>query len=573
MLSQRERRARLIRRYLMAATLLVAVLALFPLYSRFKADVEPLAPGVLLGGLDLTADKDPDVIIGHVREVFDRPIGVTFRNRQFPLQPAEIDFTIDAGAMLTEGMQYLDGLAMVDIAVRNGLGLPQQQRLVPLRYHYDEAKLAMWVAARAQEVNAPAIGARLVSSSTVAAAVAGSEPVTATLEAAAETAPAAETEAGATPAPALPFTTAYRWSPGESGIAVDEAASAQAIIDAFTRPTARGAELVYTVTPPPPPGMADLEQQLALYARSFPGTVGIYVEPLGALPAGEQATAAVNGDVAFSAMANSVLGVGVVLMERLRAGVQANNPAAQTLGLALDQALGSSNFFAANQLISWLGDDDRLLGARRITDKLRQAGWTNSYWQTGYEAAEELPPLPTAANRGPVNTFPDPNLQTTPAEMGRLLAEIARCQNRGGRLLATFPDTLLPQECATLLFYLSHVEFRELIWGGLPEPEQQWIVHRHGYSAGEMSDVALIWGPRGPYVLSVFLQKPNFLEFGEGNPVIKEISRLVWSFFEFQTQMGVQLPDYGEPPVLQPSSGYIPAEPSYPPSVANPRGW
>ena len=43
--------------------------------------------------------------------------------------------------------------------------------------------------------------------------------------------------------------------------------------------------------------------------------------------------------------------------------------------------------------------------------------------------------------------------------------------------------------------------------------------------------------------------------------------------FEFQTQMGVQLPDYGEPPVLQPSSGYIPAEPSYPPSMANPRGW
>lgn len=57
MLSRRKRRARLIRRYLMAATLLVAVLALFPLYSRFKADVEPLAPGVLLGGLDLTADK------------------------------------------------------------------------------------------------------------------------------------------------------------------------------------------------------------------------------------------------------------------------------------------------------------------------------------------------------------------------------------------------------------------------------------------------------------------------------------------------------------------------------------
>lgn len=96
-------------------------------------------------------------------------------NRKFPLQPAEIDFTIDAGAMLTEGMQYLDGLAMVDIAVRNGLGLPQQQRLVPLRYHYDEAKLAMWVAARAQEVNAPAMRTRLVSSSTVAAAVAGSE--------------------------------------------------------------------------------------------------------------------------------------------------------------------------------------------------------------------------------------------------------------------------------------------------------------------------------------------------------------------------------------------------------------
>ena len=103
---------------------------------------------------------------------------------------------------------------------------------------------------------------------------------------------------------------------------------------------------------------------------------------------------------------------------------------------------------------------------------------------------------------------------------------------------------------------MTHDEFQELIWAGLPRPDTAWIVHKHGFAFESHSDVALVWGPTGPYVLSVFLFRQGWMDWDTSNTAMKTISRITWNFFLFQQeQLGLTAP---EPFVLTPPPGYIP---------------
>jgi hypothetical protein len=217
-----------------------------------------------------------------------------------------------------------------------------------------------------------------------------------------------------------------------------------------------------------------------------------------------------------------------------------------------------------------LGDGDSAAGLRRFNAFLREVGLTNTYMQTGYDAPTQLPVLPTAANqRTDIDTEPDNNVQTTAADLGRMLAAIYRCTQGEGMLLELHATSITPDECRTLLFYMTHDEFRELVWGGLPTPDEQWIVHKHGFSAWHHSDAALIWGPTGPYAVTMFLYRPGWLDWATSNETFKSASRLIWRFFEFRREQG--LPAAGEPLELAPPPAYVQVA-EYASSQANPRG-
>ncbi|RIK50158.1 MAG: hypothetical protein DCC57_12325 [Chloroflexi bacterium] len=95
-----------------------------------------------------------------------------------------------------------------------------------------------------------------------------------------------------------------------------------------------------------------------------------------------------------------------------------------------------------------------------------------------------------------------------------------------------------------------------MIWAGLPRPNTAWIVHKHGFAYESHSDVALIWGPTGPYVLSIFLYRRGWMDWETSNTTMKSISRMVWNFFVFQQAQQASKP----PPamILQPPPGYAP---------------
>ena len=521
------------RRFSLFVISLILVLAIFPVYTRFKVAAAPVAPGVYLGGLDLSTLKDADAIRAHLDTLYSQPISVYFGDERLVLEPHEVDFHVDVAQMIGEAEQFLAGPDFLDIAVRHAVGLDQRRRDVPVRYMLDSAKLRAWLEQVAAEHDRPPQRARALP-------------------------PSAAWYAGLTPDDAaLPddfvglANNDWHWTPGAPGYTLDVDASIPRVIQALTSSDARMAELALIETPPPTPNMDDLARALDSYTSNFPGFAAIYVHDL---TTGDEAQ--VDDAVAFSGMSTLKIAIVTAIMQQID-DITPDNPASSEIGQWIDFALGESNNYAANLLLTQLGGGDMTAGARTFTAFMRDLGLDDTYMQSGYDFATQLAPIPTAANtREDWDTDPDSNLQSTPRDMGRLLSAVYDCTQGTGLLLERFPDDFTPDECMHILFYMSHNEFQELLWGGLPQIDQTWLVHKHGFAFESHSDVALVYGPAGPYVVSVFLFRSGWMDWETSNGTMKNISRIIWNFFDFYQQQTGVAP--GAPLELEPPPGYIP---------------
>jgi len=522
------------------------VLSLFPLYSYYKGVAAPIPPGVRLGGVDVTGMKTTAEIRAHLDPIYHELLGVRFQNRLLKLDPDDFGFTVDFEQMVADAGQYLRGWAFVDIAVREAIGLPQQVRNVPVRYTVDEAKLRAWLESVAAELDTAPIAARVVD-------------VTAT------TAPAG---ALPTPTPTFPATVpqprrGLQWTPGAPGYAIDIDASIERIIAGLTSYDAREVELAIREIPPPLPTMADLEPQLVRLLDDYPAFTTVSIIDL---QHGDAAN--VDGDAAFSAMATLRIALAAAVMEKLPNGIAAGDPDAQQVGQWLDLALGKDPNEPANAALAWLGDGNAVVGAQRLTAFVRSLGLENTFTQGEFGGAAQTPITTPSNQRERPNTRPDANMQTTPADMATLLAAIYQCTQDGGILRFRYPATITPDECATILFYMTHNELRDALWRGLPDWDARWIVHRHGLLPAQHGEVALVWGPTGPYVISAFVFNPGLVGWEVANQAVADLSRIVWEFFVFQRTQGA--PEAGAPPTLTPPPGYVVVDDEYAPSAANP---
>lgn len=505
--------------------LLLTILALFFIlyparfYTQFKAAAAPIPPGVLLGGLDLSALHERDTIAEHLASVYSQPIAVYLGDERFTLSPADVDFNVEVDLMIAEASEYLHGPDFVDIALRHALGFDQRTRNVPVHYTMNGDKLRAWLDTVASEQQQGES-----SASTLPALTRWTNE---------ESALSATSSATGGSLPAG-FVGAvhrdWRWQPSAPTFTFDMDASTEAVIDALASRDAREATLIVDYDAEEPVSFADLERALDNYLSTFPGFAAVYVEDL---TTGE--TARVDADVSFSGMSTMKIGIVAAMMDKLD-GLPAGNIDARETGQLMDLALGESNNTAANLLLARLGDGDTAAGARRFTNFARDLGLESTYMQTGYDAGRSAAQLATPGNtREDWDTNPDPNLQSTPADMGHLLAAIYRCAQGEGPLLERF-NTFTPEECQYVLFYMAGDEFQELLWAGVPQPDSQWFVHKHGFAYETHSDVALVWGPGGPYVISVFLYRSGWLDWPTSNGSMKAISRMTWNFFELRAQ-------------------------------------
>lgn len=518
-------------RFLQFVLFLVLILALFPLYTHFKVQAAPIPPGVYLAGLDMSEVKDPNEIRQHIDRIYQQPIDVRFGDARLVLQPAAVDFTVDVDQMVSEAGQYLEGTEFLDIAVREALGFEQRRRDIPVRFMLNNEKLRTWLAQVAAEQNHAASPARLLT-------------------------PSPRWTEGSTTGTALPpgyvgvASRDWSWIEGKPGQTLDLEASIPLVIQALTAGDERIVRLALQETPAPLPTMEDLAREINAYLLNFPGFGAAYVQDLNT---GEEAL--VDADISFSGMSTLKIGIVSAIMQKLPNGIALNDEESDLVGQWIDYALGESNNHAANQLLGFLGDGSVDVGTARFTAFMHELGMTSTYMQSGYDAQVQLAQISTPGNQsGQWNTNPDSNLQTTTAEMGRTLAAIYECSQGGGLFIETFGDTITPDECQAILFYMTHDEFQELVWAGLPRPERAWVVHKHGFAFESHSDVALVWGPTGPYVISIFLYREGWMDWQNSNGAMKTISRITWNFFDFQRQrLGLTTPG---PFILVPPPGY-----------------
>ena len=171
-----------------------------------------------------------------------------------------------------------------------------------------------------------------------------------------------------------------------------------------------------------------------------------------------------------------------------------------------------------------------------LNNSLSLLGLKNTFMAVPYDSdLTAAPHIVTEANsRTDLNTQPDPYIQTTPRDMALMLEMIVECSRGGGTLLAAYPGQLTEAECKQALDFLSLNEVHEMITAGVPQGTR--VIHKHGYAADTHGDVAAIWGPVGPYVLSVYLYQPPWLEWAISNPTMQDLSKAVWNYYVMRSK-------------------------------------
>jgi beta-lactamase class A len=271
---------------------------------------------------------------------------------------------------------------------------------------------------------------------------------------------------------------------------------------------------------PPPPGIEALGRLFEARLDDFPGIASVYLYHV---PTGQEV--AINADVAYAGMSTMKIAILTELYRKLTIG-----PGVETTKLITETTSTSGNF-TANLLLGIIDDGSPDEGVRILNESLRKLGLKNTFMATPYDRQYKTPPrVVTEANsRTDLNTVPDPYMQTTPRDMGTVLAMLVECREGKGALLAAYPDQYRPDECGQALDFLALNEVTELIVGGLPQGTK--AVHKHGYVPDTHGDVAAIWGPQGPYILSVFLYSPGWLMWDLSNPTMQDLSRAAWNYF------------------------------------------
>ena len=324
------------------------------------------------------------------------------------------------------------------------------------------------------------------------------------------------------PQPPVPVPATLNFQPGEPGNQINVDASRPLVEAALFRASDRQATLVVDQLPSLPPDLNILGRLLENHLSDFDGTYAIYITDL---QTGE--SFGINQGVAFSGM--SIVKI-PIMVETFRALDREPNIEETKL---LTQTMSESGNFTANLLLDVIaGEDNGMLGAEKVTQSMWHLGLENTFIAVPYE--EDLPgTYETEANqRTDINTLPDPKMQTTPEDIGMLLEMIYQCAAGGGTLLAAFPGEITSEECQFMLTMMNQNRIGSLIEAGVPEGTS--VAHKHGWTAETHGDAGLVLTPGGDYVLVEYMHTPGWLEWQVSSPLLADISRATYNYFNFE---------------------------------------
>jgi hypothetical protein len=140
-----------------------------------------------------------------------------------------------------------------------------------------------------------------------------------------------------------------------------------------------------------------------------------------------------------------------------------------------------------------------------------------------------------ANSRTDLTTEPDPYMQTTPLDAGRLLEMVYYLSKGGGTLPAAYPGQLTAEEGQAMLDLMLQNHEAILLEGGLP-PEAR-LAHKHGYVADTHADAAIVLTPDGDgddvdaLVLAVFIYYEQGWLGQHSLPLFADIARASYNYY------------------------------------------
>lgn len=340
------------------------------------------------------------------------------------------------------------------------------------------------------------------------------------------------------PGPAQPIAGTTQFQLGEPGTTINVDSALTQIENALFSPSERRVDLVVQQSATARPNLQNLQVQMQqiMEVAGYDGIADIYFQDLAT---GQDlhfiyrlgSNLPNQPDIAFTAASLMKVPVLVSTFKHLDGA-----PDARVQELFREMIAQSLNE-ATDALMS-----EVVIGPRApisVTEDLQALGLNNSFLAGYfYLGAPLLERYSTPANqRSDVNTDPDPYNQTTPTDMGMLLADIYQCASEGGGTLrAVFPDQITQAECQDMLDILSQNRIGILLEAGVPEGTR--VAHKHGWVTNPntqvinvMSDAGIIFSPSGDYVLVITFYQPVQLIFDPISAIFSDLSEAVYNYY------------------------------------------
>ncbi len=286
-----------------------------------------------------------------------------------------------------------------------------------------------------------------------------------------------------------------------------------------------GAEIV-----PPSPEFAALGEQIAaimLNAGFDPVTSTFGAFFLMDLQTREAIS--IGGEVAFSGMSVNKV---AILADYFRAF---ESPLRDDQAITLAEAIVCSENISTNEMLTAIGGGSPYTGAERVSEMLAQLGLSDMFIYTPYANDPFITPeAPFYPSPRPgidqLSAQPDPYNQLTIDEIGALLNGIYQCAyTDSGILLESFPESFTPDECRDMLSIMNNNRVGNLLERGIPANVP--LAHKHGWIDDTHGDAGIIFSPGGTYILAVVMHGPTWLNFEQSEPVVAEISRTVYNYY------------------------------------------
>lgn len=341
---------------------------------------------------------------------------------------------------------------------------------------------------------------------------------------------------GQRPTPAQPIPGGWDFAPGQPGEELDVDTAVNLIAAALHSLEQRVVDLPTQPVDALPADFGLMEPMLEALIKShgFDGTLELYLQDL---QSGEEIQLAyhngqpVEPGIAFTAASTIKIPVMVSAFRHLEGELPAD--VRQSMELMIDLSDNSSTDNVMQRTM------DENLAPIQVTQDLQAMGMENTFLAGFfYPGAPLLDLITTPANgRGDISTDPDLYNQTTPAEIGHILAGIENCATQGkGLLLDSFPAEITQAECQLMVEMLKKNRKGVLIEAGLPEGTP--LAHKYGWVTDPLdglmhnaSDAAVVYTPGGSFVLSIYLYDTNQLMWDPAQLLVARLTTAVYNYY------------------------------------------